>query len=141
MVRFDPLSQAMERQRGAKPNCRVIRRDVHAELLDVHACQFGLTFLICQTKLTWQIATPEQVKDLRGARSAGAPPRPCAEPIRVQQRASNTGVIMVPGHSAIALTMNTYSHVAPEVSREAAERMARMLWLDVGEDRVADEES
>jgi integrase len=29
------------------------------------------------------------------------------------------------GHSQIALTMNTYSHVAPEVSREAAERMAR----------------
>ena len=131
----------MERQRGSKPNCRVIRRDVHAELLDVHACQFGLTFLICQTKLTWQIATPEQVKDLWGAPSAGAPPRPCAEPIRVQQQASNTGVIMVLGHSAIALTMNTYSHVAPEVSREAAERMARMLWLDVGEDRVADEES
>jgi hypothetical protein len=32
------------------------------------------------------------------------------------------------GHSQIALTMNTYSHVAPEVSREAADRMARMLW-------------
>jgi len=28
------------------------------------------------------------------------------------------------GHSQIALTMNTYSHVAPEVSRDAAERMA-----------------
>jgi hypothetical protein len=24
--------------------------------------------------------------------------------------------------------MNTYSHVAPEVSREAAGRIARMLW-------------
>jgi integrase len=34
------------------------------------------------------------------------------------------------GHSQIALTMNTYSHVAPEVSREAAERMARLLWED-----------
>jgi integrase len=32
------------------------------------------------------------------------------------------------GHSQIALTMNTYSHVAPEVSREAADRIARMLW-------------
>jgi len=38
------------------------------------------------------------------------------------------------GHSQIALTMNTYSHVAPEVSREAAERMARALWEDVGDD-------
>jgi hypothetical protein len=41
--------------------------------------------------------TPQQVKDLRGARPAGPPPRPSAEPIRVQRRASNTGVIMVVG--------------------------------------------
>jgi hypothetical protein len=41
--------------------------------------------------------TPQQVKDLRGARPAGPPPRPSAEPIRVQRRASNTGVIMVAG--------------------------------------------
>ena len=34
------------------------------------------------------------------------------------------------GHSQIALTMNTYSHVAPEVLREAADRMARALWHD-----------
>jgi hypothetical protein len=26
--------------------------------------------------------------------------------------------------------MNTYSHVAPEVSRAAADRMGRMLWRD-----------
>ena len=41
--------------------------------------------------------TPQQVKGLRGARPAGPPPRPSAEPIRVQRRASNTGVIMVVG--------------------------------------------
>jgi integrase len=34
------------------------------------------------------------------------------------------------GHSQIALTMNTYSHVAPEVSRAAADRMAEVLWQD-----------
>ena len=33
--------------------------------------------------------------------------------------------------------MNTYSHVAPEVSREAADRMARMLWQSA-EDDAAD---
>jgi len=32
------------------------------------------------------------------------------------------------GHSQMALTMNTDSHVAPEVSREAADQVARMLW-------------
>jgi integrase len=37
-------------------------------------------------------------------------------------------VMEILGHSQIALTMNTYSHVAPEVSREAADRLARMLW-------------
>jgi transposase InsO family protein len=41
--------------------------------------------------------TPEQVNDLRGVRPAGPPPRPSAEPVRVQRRASNTGVIMVVG--------------------------------------------
>jgi integrase len=39
-------------------------------------------------------------------------------------------VMEILGHSQIGLTMNTYSHVAPEVSREAAERMARALWQD-----------
>jgi len=41
--------------------------------------------------------TPEQTKGLRGVRPAGPPPRPSTEPIRVQRRASNTGVIMVAG--------------------------------------------
>ena len=48
-------------------------------------------------------------------------------------------VMEILGHSAIALTMNTYSHIAPEVSREAAERMARMLWHDAAEDRADDD--
>ena len=56
VVGFDPLSQAMERQRGAKPDCRVIRREIHAELFDVHVRQYRLTLLICQPKLTQQIA-------------------------------------------------------------------------------------
>jgi hypothetical protein len=39
--------------------------------------------------------TAEQTKGLRGVRPAGPLPRPSTEPIRVQRRASNTGVIMV----------------------------------------------
>jgi len=31
------------------------------------------------------------------------------------------------GHSQIGLTMNTYSHVLPELQREAAERMNSVL--------------
>ncbi|MEV4000663.1 hypothetical protein [Actinomadura sp. NPDC049753] len=41
--------------------------------------------------------TSEQVRALRGLRRAGPPPRPRTEPVTVQQRASNTGVVMVAG--------------------------------------------
>ena len=41
--------------------------------------------------------TPAEIARLRGARPAGPPPRPPAEPVRVQRRASATGVIVVCG--------------------------------------------
>ena|SRR5215218_3437137 len=41
--------------------------------------------------------TAAQLPHIRGARKAGPPLRPSTEPIRVQRRASNTGVIMVAG--------------------------------------------
>ena len=41
--------------------------------------------------------TVEQTRRIRGARKAGPPPRPSVEPIQVQRRASNSGVIMVAG--------------------------------------------
>ncbi len=50
-------------------------------------------------------------------------------------------VMEILGHSQIALTMNTYSHVAPEVSREAADRIARLLWQDSGADHERQGES
>ena len=59
VVRLDPLRQSMERQRGAKPSCRVIRREIHAELFEVHVCQFKLTSRLCQSKLTRPDAAPE----------------------------------------------------------------------------------
>lgn len=44
--------------------------------------------------------TPAEVTRLRGVRPAGPPPRPSAEPVRVQRRVSATGVIMVAGQTA-----------------------------------------
>ena len=41
--------------------------------------------------------SPDQTARLRGARPAGPPPRPPAEPVRAQRRASATGLIMVAG--------------------------------------------
>ncbi len=43
-------------------------------------------------------------------------------------------VMDVLGHSQIGLTMNTYSHVIPELPREAAERMEDLL-KNEGRDR------
>jgi integrase len=34
------------------------------------------------------------------------------------------------GHSQISATLNTYAHVAPEVSRDAAGRVNDALWGD-----------
>jgi transposase InsO family protein len=41
--------------------------------------------------------TRDQALRLRGVRPAGPPPRPSSEPIRIQRRASDTGVIVVAG--------------------------------------------
>ena len=32
------------------------------------------------------------------------------------------------GHSQISPTLGTYSHVAPELQQEAADRIGRVLW-------------
>jgi Integrase core domain len=60
--------------------------------------------------------TPEQVNDLRGVRPAGPPPRPSAEPIRVQRQASNTGVIMVVGQKIALGRMHKHQTVTVLVS-------------------------
>lgn len=40
------------------------------------------------------------------------------------------------GHSGIAFTMDTYSHVLPELQREAADRMDQALgYTDTNEDQ------
>jgi transposase InsO family protein len=40
---------------------------------------------------------PNKTRHLRGVRPAGPPPRPSAEPVTVQRRASNTGIVTVCG--------------------------------------------
>jgi transposase InsO family protein len=57
--------------------------------------------------------TYAQATRLRGARPAGPPPRPSLEPIRVQRRASNTGIIMVAGQK-VALG-RTHAHTTVTV--------------------------
>lgn len=67
---------------------------------------------------------------------AGLPPvrlhdlRHTAASLLLAQQVPARVVMEILGHSHIALTMNTYSPLAPEVPREAADRMTRMLWQD-----------
>ena len=50
----------------------------------------------------------------------------CATPLLVQRVAPRV-VMEILGHSEISITMNTYSHVVPELHRDAATRMDAVL--------------
>ena len=59
---------------------------------------------------------PEQVRRLPGLQPAGPPPRPSTEPIRVQRRASNTGIIMVAGQKVALGRVHQHQTVTVVVS-------------------------
>ena len=60
--------------------------------------------------------TYDQAMRLRGARPAGPPPRPSLEPVRVQRRASNTGVIMVAGQKVALGRIHAHTVVTVHVA-------------------------
>jgi transposase InsO family protein len=81
--------------------CHIAAEILGGQLVSIRVEQNMLMFFDPATRvllrtrpspLTW-----DQARLLRGARPAGPPPRPSAEPVTVQRRASNTGVIMVVG--------------------------------------------
>ena len=53
--------------------------------------------------------------------------RHSAASLLLSQRAYPRVVMEMLGHSTIALTMNTYSHVIPALERDAADRMNAIL--------------
>jgi transposase InsO family protein len=57
-----------------------------------------------------------QARRFRGARPAGPPPRPSLEPVRVQRRASNTGVIMVVGQKVALGRIHAHTTVTVYVA-------------------------
>src|SRR5665213_846295 len=71
-------------------------------------------------------------------RDAGVPParlhdaRHTAATLLLTQKVPARVVMAILGHSQISLTLGTYSHVAPELAREAADRMASALWGELG---------
>jgi transposase InsO family protein len=72
--------------------------------------------------LTW-----DQARLLRGARPAGPPPRPSAEPVTVQRVASSTGVIMVAGQKIALGRIHARQIVTVHVAAE-------VITIDLGED-------
>jgi hypothetical protein len=60
--------------------------------------------------------TPAQVTRLRGNRPAGPPPRPSLEPVRVQRRASNSGIVMVCGQKVALGRLHRWQTVTIAVS-------------------------
>jgi integrase len=64
--------------------------------------------------------------DVRRARLHDA--RHTAASLLLLQRVPARVVMEMLGHSQVSLTLNTYSHVAPELARDAAERMTDVLW-------------
>jgi hypothetical protein len=75
--------------------------------------------------------TVEQVARLRGSRPAGPPPRRATEPVRVQRRASNTGVVMVVGQKVALGRVHAYRTVTIAVSETTL-----AIELDDGETRA-----
>src|SRR3954470_42669 len=63
---------------------------------------------------------PGEAAKLQQARPVGAVPRPSTEPIRVQRRASNTGVIMVAGQQVALGPTNRRTHRDRERLRDHA---------------------
>jgi transposase InsO family protein len=72
--------------------------------------------------LTW-----DQARRLRGARPAGPPPRPSSEPVTVQRRASNTGVIMVVGQKVALGRIHARQIVTVHVDHDT-------MTIDLGSD-------
>jgi transposase InsO family protein len=57
----------------------------------------------------------EDISKLRAARPAGPPPQPSTEPVRVQRRASNSGVVMVVGQKIALGRAHKHQTVAIDV--------------------------
>ena len=64
-----------------------------------------------------------------GVRDARLPdPRHTAPTLLLIKGVHYRVVMDVLGHSQVSLTLNTYSHVVPELSKDAADRMGDALW-------------
>jgi transposase InsO family protein len=75
--------------------------------------------------------SPEKTRHLRGVRPAGPPPRPSVEPITVQRRASDTGIVMICGQKVALGRVHRWQTVTIHVADTTL-----AIELDDGETRV-----
>jgi hypothetical protein len=59
--------------------------------------------------------TPDEISKLRAARPAGPTPQPSTKPVRVQRRASNSGIVMVVGQKVALGRAHKHQTVAIDV--------------------------
>jgi transposase InsO family protein len=62
--------------------------------------------------------TAQEVERLRGQRPSGPVPRPSQEPVRVQRRASNTGIVMVVGQKIALGRIHAHQTVTIHVAED-----------------------
>ena len=74
---------------------------------------------------------PHKTRHLRGVRPAGPPPRPSSEPVTVQRRVSNTGIVTVCGQQVALGRMHRWQTVTIHVAETTL-----AIQLDDGETRV-----
>jgi transposase InsO family protein len=75
--------------------------------------------------------SPTEIGKLRAARPAGPVPQPSTEPVRVQRRASNTGIVMVVGQKIALGRAHKHQTVAIDVAEHEL-----TIYLDGGTTRV-----
>lgn len=139
----DPHAAAVEVERCVGRNGRVLlagRSLAAAEVLagrsvgiriDGHTMSF---FDVPSRQLLRTRPSPftlEEARALHGARPAGPPPRPDTEPVRVQRRASSSGIVMVVGQKIALGRVHARQTVTIAVSESTL-----AIELDDGETRV-----
>jgi integrase len=151
LVFTDPKTQRSKRTIPL-PAPLIVALEVHSQRQEKERVTAGSLWRGSSCVFTTPVGTPVDPRnDNREFKKllarAGLPPvrlhdlRHTAASLLLAQGVPARVVMEILGHSQIALTMNTYSHVAPEVSHEAAERMARVLWQDDHEDQAEDEDA
>ena len=120
----DPVVSALREHRRAQLQERLAAGSEWRDLDLVFAQVNGAPIDPSADHRTWKALL--SAAGVRAVRRHDA--RHTAATLLLQQGVPARVAMQVLGHSQVSLTLNTYSHVVPELAREAAERMGAALW-------------